>query len=312
MPWGGMHDAVPLMKTDRVRILFYNRPWSNFPPAATCECCELSFDKGQSDQADVVVFHLPELRGFPRRKREGQLWAALCAESAVHYPALAQRGDLSGLFDLWMTYQQDADVWCPYIDKSFVPALHRAASPKSESSLAVAFVSSRFDRSGRTDLLRELMRHMPINSYGKIEQNRTLPRDEGTLTRRDVQSRYRFSLAFENAIDRDYVTEKFFDPLMAGSVPVYLGAPNIEEFAPGDDCFIDVRRFARPELLAAHLRELAADEAAYQRHLAWKSGPLRGSFLRMVEAVTSPIEYRCSRLVRERLRRQNPNAPEHR
>lgn len=288
------------MKTDRVRILFHNQPWSNVADVATCECCELSFDTSQSDWADVIVFHLPQLRGFPRRKSEGQLWAALCAESAVHYPALAQREHLSGLFDLWITYQQNADVWCSYIHESFVPAFHQPASTKSESSLAVAFMSSRFDRSGRTDYLRELMRHMPIDSYGKIGRNRTLSHDDGTLTRRQVQSRYRFSLAFENAIDRDYVTEKFFDPLMVGSVPVYLGAPNIEEFAPGDDCFIDVRRFARPEHLAAHLRELAADEAAYQRHLAWRSKPLRSSFLRMVEAVSSPVKCRLSRLVRQR------------
>lgn len=34
---------------------------------------------------------------------------------------------------------------------------------------------------------------------------------------------YRFSLAFENSETPDYITEKFFDALMAGAVPVYLG-----------------------------------------------------------------------------------------
>ena len=34
---------------------------------------------------------------------------------------------------------------------------------------------------------------------------------------------YRFSLAFENSETPDYITEKFFDALMSGAVPVYLG-----------------------------------------------------------------------------------------
>lgn len=38
-------------------------------------------------------------------------------------------------------------------------------------------------------------------------------------------------MAFENVIAMDYVTEKFYDPLIAGSVLVYLGAPNIADFA---------------------------------------------------------------------------------
>lgn len=43
------------------------------------------------------------------------------------------------------------------------------------------------------------------------------------------------------------MTEKFFNPLLAGTVPVYLGAPNIREFAPGENCFLDICTFDSPE-----------------------------------------------------------------
>eukprot|EP00960_Hanusia_phi_P059267 764116-Hanusia_phi.AAC.5 len=46
----------------------------------------------------------------------------------------------------------------------------------------------------------------------------------------------------ENSFVDDYVTEKFYQALIAGSVPVYLGAPNIHEFAPSPNSFIDMRR----------------------------------------------------------------------
>ncbi|MES2964625.1 MAG: glycosyltransferase family 10 [Bdellovibrionota bacterium] len=54
---------------------------------------------------------------------------------------------------------------------------------------------------------------------------------------------YRFAICFENARDiPGYVTEKIFDCLMAGCVPVYWGSPDIASRIP-DDCFIDFRKF---------------------------------------------------------------------
>ncbi|MGH2443366.1 MAG: glycosyltransferase family 10 domain-containing protein, partial [Chloroflexota bacterium] len=79
------------------------------------------------------------------------------------------------------------------------------------------------------------------------------------------------------------VTEKFFDTLLAGSVPVYLGAPNINQFAPGDRCFIDVADFDEPRLLAEHLLFLSAHPEQFLRYLHWKHQPLPEHFLRFAE-----------------------------
>lgn len=55
---------------------------------------------------------------------------------------------------------------------------------------------------------------------------------------------YRFSICYENAKNqRGYVTEKIFDSMIAGCVPVYWGADNITDFVP-QECFIDRRKFA--------------------------------------------------------------------
>lgn len=41
-------------------------------------------------------------------------------------------------------------------------------------------------------------------------------------------SRYKFVIAFENAECKDYITEKLWRPLIAGSVPIYWGSPTVD------------------------------------------------------------------------------------
>ena len=102
--------------------------------------------------------------------------------------------------------------------------------------------------------------------------------DCGYDTRIATLSRYKFTLAFENSIAPDYVTEKFFDPLIAGSVPIYLGAPNVSDFAPAKRCFINVTDFDGPAALAAYLNAVDRDPDAYAEYLAWKKDGLSSSF----------------------------------
>ena len=59
----------------------------------------------------------------------------------------------------------------------------------------------------------------------------------------NVLSTYRFGLVLENAMHPGYVTEKIFDCMAAGAIPIYLGAPDISDFV-NSECFIDVRRFS--------------------------------------------------------------------
>ncbi len=58
-----------------------------------------------------------------------------------------------------------------------------------------------------------------------------------------TMSRYKFTLCFENCSYPGYMSEKIYDCLAAGSIPIYLGEPNIEKIIP-PSCFIDLRRFS--------------------------------------------------------------------
>ena len=62
-------------------------------------------------------------------------------------------------------------------------------------------------------------------------------------SKHEVYQKFKFTLCFENVADiSGYITEKIFDSMLAGSVPIYRGADNISDYIP-QDCFIDYRKF---------------------------------------------------------------------
>lgn len=311
----GTRLRSPSKRADRPTILFFNRSWiypeSVTPPPGY----RLSTDKSDFGIAAVVVFELPELisdyslrthranhdeaiRKAPAsitqltfvpslRKPNGQLWVALSLECEAHYPQLIDREFMRG-FDLTMTYHSNADVRVPYLSiccdgADPEAALRTPPLAKTELSVANLFISSSNDRSGRVAFATELMRHLSVDSYGKVLHNRSLDEDLGAASKRQTIKRYKFTLALENARAPDYVTEKLYEPLVAGSVPVYLGAPNVSDLAPAPDSFINAGDFASPRALADYLVELDEDESAYAKHLAWKTQSFATPFLALLD-----------------------------
>lgn len=71
---------------------------------------------------------------------------------------------------------------------------------------------------------------------------------------------YRFGLAYENMKDQPgYVTEKIFDIMRSGTVPVYWGAPNIRDYVD-EGCFVDRTQFRSIREMALYLRSMKEPE----------------------------------------------------
>lgn len=64
----------------------------------------------------------------------------------------------------------------------------------------------------------------------------------GCASKFDVLQRYEFCLCFENMAMNGYITEKIFDCLYAGTIPLYLGAPDISAYVP-PNAYVDCRKF---------------------------------------------------------------------
>lgn len=78
---------------------------------------------------------------------------------------------------------------------------------------------------------------------------------------------YKFTLCFENAVFPGYHTEKIFDAFLAGSIPVYLGDPEITAIVP-KETFIDTRNYANDSALIEYLRSIDSQRFEIYREAA--------------------------------------------
>ena len=137
------------------------------------------------------------------------------------------------------------------------------------------------------------MKHIKVDAYGDCLHNRDLPASvKGTLQFEKVEflrltSKYKFTVAMENAVCPDYITEKLWRPLRLGSVPIYFGSPSVKDWLPNDQSAILVEDFRSPKELAAFLNDLDQNDAAYEKYLDLKIGSRRVANSRLLKTMAS-------------------------
>ena len=122
--------------------------------------------------------------------------------------------------------------------------------------------------SRRDEYVAELSKYIDVDTYGKcgtLECPQNL-QDECV----DMwEQNYKFYLAFENAVCKDYVTEKLFRTLQREMIPVVLGGADYSVASPPKSC-INVRDFKSPKDLAVYLHHLSENEEEYNEYFQWK------------------------------------------
>ncbi len=74
-----------------------------------------------------------------------------------------------------------------------------------------------------------------------------------------IEGNYWFNLCFENTRIRNYCTEKIWDAIRMGCLPIYYGAPNIYDTFPHQS-FIDYGELRTPEALFELVRTMTPEE----------------------------------------------------
>eukprot|EP00455_Lapot_gusevi_P044905 TRINITY_DN5685_c0_g1_i2.p1 TRINITY_DN5685_c0_g1~~TRINITY_DN5685_c0_g1_i2.p1 ORF type:complete len:386 (-),score=45.64 TRINITY_DN5685_c0_g1_i2:225-1382(-) len=283
---GGMGYAPLVVSSSvgpTVRIHVASDPWIPFGTRSSRgDCSEWCYlvDSSHAHAADAVLFSIPSWGEQPiPPKPLNQMFIAFNLEPfrmrgrRLLDPAYATQ------FDLIASFNADTSplptLYDMPTDEQLLTAVPYSRVPRQPDAL-VAFISSRCEPH-RDGLVKELMRYVSVASYGRCVNNR--PRAPGNYFHLNhIIAAHPFFLGIENTNETWYVSEKFWQGYLAGSVPIYWGPPQAKLVEPGHHSAIFVDDFPSIEALAKHLKYLAENPDEYVRYFEWKNRPLRPQF----------------------------------
>ncbi|XP_064487414.1 alpha-(1,3)-fucosyltransferase C-like [Ornithodoros turicata] len=236
--------------------------------------CFVTYNRHLFSSSDAVVFHARDLclEDMPTSRPPAQKWVFWSMEAPPHSGQI-KLDRMKSVFNWTMTYRADSDISVAYgvlkrRQNRKAMALASKRLWKEKNKTAVWVVSNCASNSGREGFVKELQRYIDIDIYGRCGTHEC-PIDSYDACFRKFESEYYFWLALENALCRDYVTEKLFSALQRVIVPVALGAVNYSAVA-APHSVIDASAFVGPKQLADYMQNVKSDFRLYKGYLDWK------------------------------------------
>eukprot|EP01102_Stenamoeba_stenopodia_P000252 TRINITY_DN1021_c0_g1_i3.p1 TRINITY_DN1021_c0_g1~~TRINITY_DN1021_c0_g1_i3.p1 ORF type:complete len:259 (-),score=56.23 TRINITY_DN1021_c0_g1_i3:45-821(-) len=220
-------------------------------------------------------------------KKKGQRYVLANIEpNVIEYQLLTGESPKEHELDAMVYLTRHSDIQVNYfgtysnytVHSFFDPPPDKKPKPEWNITSPVLYLSSKCNKR-RDDRVRELMQYMPVDSYGACLHNKDFPEDlkgregvgsHGWSVKEELLRRYKFVLAYENNEYEDYVSEKFYQPLVHGCVPVYLGAPNIDDYILFPNSVVRANGFKSTEELARYLKFMDQNDHLYSEFFAWK------------------------------------------
>lgn len=231
--------------------------------------CELTSNKSNYDIADVLLIRECGT-DVTQPAYPGQL--ILRYNRAPEYRKCNKAGALP-LGDIRVSYTLTSTLPYPYICWPGIkqPLLEVLGQEPPVGRQGVAMFVSHCIK-WRDNYIQQLMKHIPIDSYGKclhntdMKSSRTLGSDSFISIKLDIikTKGYKFVLTFENSPNlSEYNSEKIWHAYLAQAIPIYYGDNHIYHQVPGANSFIDAKKY-NPDQLAALIKMIDQDKSLYQ------------------------------------------------
>jgi hypothetical protein len=251
--------------------------------------CDVRHSNFYSPEVDARVFSLLHKSAPPFEYGRGAITVGVSMESPNNFPKLDEES-FPYTFHFGVSHRRGhLDLQTSY--NNYFPAQFKSkGAPFLSKKDSLLFVYTACHWPHRNQLFDDLSKLIEIDALGKCKNNKNMrdlfpvcadiQRSGPTVWQQSecLLHNYKFYLAIENTREPDYISEKLYQGLRAGSVPVYLGAPNVRDYLP-DNSAVYLDDFASLEDLVKYLESAMADEAIYKRHHVWKDLPLPGRFV---------------------------------
>ena len=250
--------------------------WQHMDTDASLKCPTLCWWSRDTPwwMADVVAFDCLQAPPKGIRPPPWQVWVFLCIESSIHLPHTRTEPFLKQFHLAASHHSSPAAPGLRHLQLSYAPGapemLFHPLDVSYKRKAAVWVVSNCAE--ARINIVRELQRYIEVDIFGKCN-GRPMP-SHGTVYGSEkvpLLQRYWMTIAFENAIEDDYITEKLFQPLIAGSIPVYFGTPAAEHILPAPSAAVLASKYGTVGALGTHLQAMLRDDGMLKDAVAWKS-----------------------------------------
>ncbi len=232
-----------------------------------------------------------KLKALWIKKPKFQKWICASTETSDYYPHLYPLQKLKKRFpdiDMFSTNRFDSDIPLIEIGKTYgvtVDSLNRPKIvPVNEKTKKALLIYSNCNetRSGREEYIIDFINTFPslVANHGKCwggsngNMTKSAYTENGVNEKISLLKTHMFTFCIENSFVDDYVSEKVFQALAYGSIPIFKGAPNAaKEILPCSRCVIWVDDFPTASDLGAHLNHLIANRTAYEEYFHWRRSP---------------------------------------
>ena len=186
--------------------------------------CTITSDPKQASTADAVYTEMRiDNKYLNSNKNPNQVTVVFQLESARNYPSLMtgqmppqvsnKHTTARRTLNWTASYRTDSVLNTPY--ERFTPFLNVTGLPvkpaenyaRGKTKMATWFVSNCNAASGRNNYVKELQKYMTVDIYGRC--GKSCPKTNKKCFEQ-LNTDYRFYLAFENSNCKDYLTEKVF------------------------------------------------------------------------------------------------------
>lgn len=212
-------------------------------------------NEGKLDPKEVLVLQEEGLLENALLKAGCTPWINFCLESPLyasqfyaHIDEFREKFMHSMYFD-WRENKKTQPVYFPsFSEHDLMPP-----EPWEGRKFINCIMSNKWERDGgpnslhpaRLNLLNSLLGRPGFELYGRGWGNAWMDLEIGFKAA--IQRSYKYSICYENYVKPGYITEKVIHSLVAGSIPVYLGAPDVWDYVP-ENLFIDARGLTPQEI----------------------------------------------------------------
>ena len=279
---------------DTKTILFYT-PWFGrkpWPDIATTklylsDCptkkCNITYNVDDAAKSHLIIFHAPDIPRFVRTKELYGIHKYRCTTQRMAF--LSQKNIMNdplesdillpeGFFNWTITFKRESDFHLPYGSYVRLPSAEKPSKFLNYAAEKNKFVMWAVSRCGRIreKYVKKLLNYINVDIYGHCSyiygQDNQCSKSSNC---EDVFKPYKFTLAFENGVCTDYITEKFWTALRRNSVPVVLAKDYYSDDVVPPGSFISVQDFPSVKALAEYLLYLDKNDTAYNEYFSWKS-----------------------------------------